>query len=64
MKIKCASRYGKFAGVFFSTGGLAAGQETTALSCIPFFVHHGIRFVPLGYASKRMSELEIHGGGK
>jgi hypothetical protein len=27
--------YGKFAGVFFSTGSQASGQETTALSCLP-----------------------------
>jgi NAD(P)H dehydrogenase (quinone) len=55
--------YGKFAGVFFSTGSQASGQETTALSCLPFFVHHGIRFVPLGYRNKKLMDLkEVHGG--
>jgi NAD(P)H dehydrogenase (quinone) len=55
--------YGKFAGVFFSTGSQASGQETTALSCLPFFVHHGIRFVPLGYRNPKLMDLnEVHGG--
>lgn len=26
------------------------GLETTALTTIPFFVHHGIAYVPPGYA--------------
>lgn len=28
----------KFVGTFVSTGVIAGGQETTALSCMPFFV--------------------------
>jgi len=55
--------YGKFAGVFFSTGSQASGQETTALSCLPFFVHHGISFVPIGYKSGKLGDnTAIHGG--
>jgi len=55
--------YGKFAGVFFSSGSQASGQETTALSCLPFFVHHGINFVPIGYKSAQLKEIsEVHGG--
>ncbi|GAB5590316.1 flavodoxin-like fold protein [Umbelopsis nana] len=39
--------HGKFAGVFVSTGTL--GQETTAISTLSTFAHHGIIYVPLGY---------------
>ena len=51
------------AGVFFSTASLGGGQETTALSCIPFFTHLGMVFVPLGYRDKALANLdEVHGG--
>ncbi|UJR30310.1 hypothetical protein I4U23_017847 [Adineta vaga] len=54
---------GKPAGVFFSTATLGGGQETTALSCVPFFTHLGMIFVPLGYKNKSLMNLdEIHGG--
>ena len=42
---------GKFAGTFFSTGTQHGGQETTALTTLPYFVHHGINYVPLGFRS-------------
>jgi len=55
--------YGKPAGVFFSTGSAGGGQETTALTCIPFFTHLGMVFVPLGYKNKSLQNLdEVHGG--
>jgi len=55
--------YGKPAGVFFSTGSTAGGQETTALTCVPFFTHLGMIFVPLGYKNKSLQNLdEVHGG--
>lgn len=55
--------YGKFAGTFFSTATIGGGQETTALSCIPFFVHQGIRYVPLGYKNKELNNNRtVHGG--
>ncbi|CAF1213188.1 unnamed protein product [Rotaria sp. Silwood1] len=54
---------GKPAGVFFSTASLGGGQETTALSCVPFFAHLGMVFVPIGYRNKSLLNLdEIHGG--
>ncbi|GHJ86822.1 hypothetical protein NliqN6_3224 [Naganishia liquefaciens] len=54
---------GKFGGVFTSTAGQHGGQETTALTTVPFFVHHGISFVPLGYANQGLSKLDaVHGG--
>ena len=40
--------YGKYAGVFISTGTLGGGQESTALATMSTFVHHGIIYVPLG----------------
>ncbi|KAF8610741.1 NAD(P)H:quinone oxidoreductase, type IV [Ceratobasidium sp. AG-I] len=54
----------KFATVFVSTGSQNGGQETTALTTIPFFAHHGIIYVPIGFKAQQLSGLgEIHGGG-
>ncbi|CAF3629920.1 unnamed protein product [Rotaria socialis] len=54
---------GKPAGVFFSTGSLGGGQETTALTAVTFFTHLGMIFVPLGYKNKSLQNLdEAHGG--
>jgi NAD(P)H dehydrogenase (quinone) len=55
--------YGKFVGTFFSTGSLGAGQETTAMSCLPFFAHMGLIYVPIGYKNQRLTDVkEVHGG--
>ena len=55
--------HGKYAGTFFSTSTQGAGQETTALSCVPFFVHHGINYVPIGYKFNKLNLMEeLHGG--
>ncbi|TMW64956.1 hypothetical protein Poli38472_009123 [Pythium oligandrum] len=54
---------GKPAGFFFSTGTLAGGQETTAMTSTTFLTHHGMSFVPLGYRSPLLTNLEeVHGG--
>jgi len=57
--------YGKLAGIFVSSGTLGGGQESTALNAISTLAHHGIIYVPFGYA-KAFPELtdltEIHGG--
>ncbi|KAI0310283.1 NADH-quinone oxidoreductase [Amylostereum chailletii] len=56
---------GKFAGVFVGTSGLGGGQESTALAAMSTFVHHGISYVPLGYAQTfaQLTNLEeVHGG--
>jgi NAD(P)H dehydrogenase (quinone) len=57
--------YGKPAGVFVSTGTPGGGQEVTALNSLSTLVHHGIIFVPLGYA-KAFPQItsfdEPHGG--
>jgi len=55
---------GKPFGVFFSTASQNGGQETTAFTSLTNFVHHGMIFVPQGYASPIQFDLtEIHGGG-
>lgn len=54
---------GKPAGVFVSTGTLGGGQETTAISTLSTLAHHGIIYVPLGYAHPRQGDIsEVHGG--
>ncbi|KIO32479.1 benzoquinone reductase [Tulasnella calospora MUT 4182] len=54
----------KFATIITSTGTQHGGQETTALTTLPFFAHHGIIFVPLGYATPDMLNMDqILAGG-
>ena len=56
--------HGKYAGVFVATGTQGGGQETTIVNSLSTLVHHGIIFVPLGYAKAfaLQSNLEeIHG---
>lgn len=54
---------GKPVGCFFSTATQAGGQETTALSLLPFCVHHGMLFVPIGYSNNLLFDMTaIHGG--
>jgi len=59
------SYHGKMAGVFTSTASQHGGIETTAFNALTFFSHHGILFVPFGYA-KAFPELtnvdELVGG--
>jgi len=54
---------GKPIGVFFSTGTQGGGQETTALTSLTNFCHHGMIFVPVGYSSPLQTKMdEVHGG--
>jgi NAD(P)H dehydrogenase (quinone) len=54
---------GKPIGVFFSTGTQAGGQETTTLTSLTNFIHHGMLFVPIGYTSQLLGNMnEVHGG--
>lgn len=58
--------YGKFAGLFLSTGSLGGGQESTAIAAMSTLTHHGIIYVPLGYGKTfaQLTDLsEVHGGG-
>ncbi|RAH74047.1 flavoprotein WrbA [Aspergillus aculeatinus CBS 121060] len=57
--------YGKYAGLFVSTGTLGGGQESTAIAAMSTLAHHGFLYVPLGYktAFPLLANLEeIHGG--
>ncbi|GAA5803895.1 hypothetical protein HPULCUR_009380 [Helicostylum pulchrum] len=54
---------GKFAGTFFSTASQHGGQETTAYTLITYFAHHGINYVPLGFADSNLFDnSEVIGG--
>lgn len=56
--------YGKPAGFFVSTGTPGGGQETTIVNALSVIVHHGMIYVPLGYA-KAFAQItnlnEVHG---
>lgn len=57
--------WGKYAGLFVSTGTLGGGQESTAIAAMSTLSHHGFLYVPLGYktAFAQLANLEeIHGG--
>jgi NAD(P)H dehydrogenase (quinone) len=43
--------YGKYFGLFVSTGTAGGGQEATAISALSSWVHQGMIYVPLGYAT-------------
>lgn len=43
--------WGKYAGLFIGTGTSGGGQESTALAAMSTLTHHGIIYVPLGYAT-------------
>ncbi|KAG5175656.1 flagellar associated protein [Tribonema minus] len=54
---------GKPAGIFVSTGTQGGGQETTALTWVTQLTHHGMIFVPLGYTTPLLFNMdEVHGG--
>ncbi|KAJ4327938.1 flavodoxin-like fold protein [Fusarium piperis] len=57
--------WGKMAGIFVSTASLGGGQETTAQNAISTLTHHGIIYVPFGYAKAfgLLTDLsEVRGG--
>jgi len=57
--------WGKYAGTFVSTAGHGGGQESTNIAAMSTFAHHGIIYVPLGYATSfgQLTNLsEVHGG--
>ncbi|CAI6015073.1 unnamed protein product [Clonostachys chloroleuca] len=59
------SFWGKMAGLFISTASMGGGQESTALATMSTLAHHGIIYVPFGYA-KAFAQLvdlsEVRGG--
>jgi NAD(P)H dehydrogenase (quinone) len=57
--------WGKYAGIFVSTGSPGGGQESTAISAMSTLAHHGFIYVPLGYKPvfAQLTNLsEVHGG--
>ncbi|OAD71638.1 benzoquinone reductase, partial [Phycomyces blakesleeanus NRRL 1555(-)] len=57
------SLIGKFAATFFSTASQHGGQETTALTTITYFAHHGMIYVPFGFANSGLFDnSEVIGG--
>lgn len=57
--------YGKYVGLFISTASQGGGQESTALAAMSTFTHHGLIYVPLGYATafSTLANLEEVRGG-
>ena len=54
---------GKLAGTFFSTASQHGGQETTALTTVTHFAHHGMVYVPIGFTHKNLTDnSEVIGG--
>ncbi|CAO3607546.1 unnamed protein product [Mucor hiemalis] len=54
---------GKFAATFFSTASQHGGQETTALTTLTYFAHHGMLYVPFGYANAALENNDEVTGG-
>ncbi|BEI81745.1 hypothetical protein CcaverHIS002_0209050 [Cutaneotrichosporon cavernicola] len=53
---------GKYAATFTSSAGQHGGQEVTHMTTLPFFVHHGCIYVPIGYREPYVSDVtEVHG---
>ena len=57
--------YGKYCGFFISTASTGGGQESTAISCMSTLAHHGMLYVPFGYARAfaEMADLTEARGG-
>lgn len=57
--------WGKYGGLFISTASQGGGQESTAIAAMSTFAHHGIIYVPMGYAKafEPMQETEKVKGG-
>eukprot|EP01098_Paradermamoeba_levis_P005405 TRINITY_DN227_c0_g1_i7.p1 TRINITY_DN227_c0_g1~~TRINITY_DN227_c0_g1_i7.p1 ORF type:complete len:207 (-),score=71.87 TRINITY_DN227_c0_g1_i7:131-751(-) len=54
---------GKTAGTFVSTATQNGGQETTHLTAITQLTHHGMVYVPIGYSTPLLFNMnELHGG--
>lgn len=55
---------GKPAGLFTSTAGQNGGQETTIMTAVTQLTHHGMIFVPTGYAAgSGMYDVQVAHGG-
>ncbi|WWD09895.1 NAD(P)H:quinone oxidoreductase, type IV [Kwoniella europaea PYCC6329] len=54
---------GKFVSMFTSTAGQHSGHETTITTTFPFFAHHGLVYVPIGYSNPLVGEIGSVQGG-
>ena len=55
---------GKGVSIFTSTGTQGGGSETTVLTSLPNFVHHGMVYVPTGYSfGERLYDNSVVRGG-
>lgn len=53
----------KFVGTFFSSSSIGQGQESTTFTCLPFFAHMGMLYVPIGSKHRLLLDNSIvHGG--
>ena len=54
---------GKGVSVFTSVGTQGGGIETTVLTSLPNFVHHGMVFIPVGYSFPPQTNMDyVHAG--
>ncbi|WVR05365.1 NAD(P)H:quinone oxidoreductase, type IV [Kwoniella sp. DSM 27419] len=49
---------GKFVSMFTSAAGQHSGHESTALTTYPFVAHHGMVYVPIGYANQKVGSID------
>ncbi|WWD22583.1 NAD(P)H:quinone oxidoreductase, type IV [Kwoniella shandongensis] len=54
---------GKFVSLFTSAAGQHSGHESTALTTYPFFAHHGMVYVPIGYSDPVVGNIDGVQGG-
>ncbi|RUP42832.1 flavo protein-like protein [Jimgerdemannia flammicorona] len=54
---------GKPCGIFTSTATQHGGQETTIFTTITYLAHHGMLYVPLGYANTNLFDISSVNGG-
>ena len=53
----------KFVGTFFSSSSIGQGQESTTFTCLPFFAHMGMLYVPIGSKHRLLQDNSmVHGG--
>jgi len=60
---KTGGLIGKPAALFTSTGTQNGGQETTSLTAVTQLTHHGMVFVPIGYSTPLLFNMEEIKGG-
>ncbi|WRT67347.1 NAD(P)H:quinone oxidoreductase, type IV [Kwoniella shivajii] len=54
---------GKFVSMFTSAAGQHSGHESTVITTFPFFAHHGLVYVPIGYSEPAVGGIDAVQGG-